>query len=366
MKKDKALIFFQYLPPWRIDIFNEIANHYDLTIVFFNADSEGFTYDRKSLLSKLVNINVIFLNKGFKVGDRPFRFGICKIIKQINPSVVFVHEYSSVSIQLAIYKMIHEKSFELYITTSDNLAMAKNAKGLKRLSRNFVVKESNGVIVYSKDVQSYYKKQYQNVKINVCPNIQNPLSLLDYRTSFSSYIYDYKKKYNIKSGEIVLLYIGRLVHDKGLDLLFNAFANSNNANCKIILVGDGNEKQSLIELSLKLGIQDKVFFTGFYSGESLYAWYDIANFLVIPSRFEPFGAVVNEALIYGCPVLASNKIGAISFIDNENGIIFDPNNLTEFVSCLNKAYLKYSKISNPRKNLMHHSFTEYTKVFFNL
>ena len=130
MKKDKALIFFQYLPPWRIDIFNEIANHYDLTIVFFDADSEGFTYNRKSLLSKLVNIKVIFLNNGFKVGDRPFRFGICKIIKQINPRVVFVHEYSFVSIQLAIYKMIHEKSFELYITTSDNLAMAKYAKGI--------------------------------------------------------------------------------------------------------------------------------------------------------------------------------------------------------------------------------------------
>lgn len=363
MKKDKALIFFQYLPPWRIDIFNEIANYYDLTIVFFNADSEGFTYNRKSLQSKLVNIKVIFLNNGFKVGDRPFRFGIFKIIKRINPRIVFVHEYSFISIQLAMYKMIHEKSFDLYITTSDNLAMAKNAKGLKRLSRDFVVKKSNGAIVYSEDVQSYYKKQYPNTKIDVCPNIQKPVSLLDYRPFFSTYIQDYKKKYNIKSGQIVLLYIGRLVYSKGLDLLFNAFANSNNDNCKIILVGEGDEKQSLIDLSLKLGIEDKVVFTGFYSGISLYAWYDIASFLVIPSRFEPFGAVVNEALIYGCPVLASNKIGAISFIDNENGIIFDPNNLSEFVSCLNKAYIKYSKITYPRNNLMRHSFIEYTKVF---
>lgn len=50
MNKPKALIFYQYLPPWRIDVFNELGKYYNLTIVFTNANSEGFTYNREELL----------------------------------------------------------------------------------------------------------------------------------------------------------------------------------------------------------------------------------------------------------------------------------------------------------------------------
>ena len=71
----KAVYFFQYLPPWRIDVFNGMAKQYDLTIVFFNAELEGFTYDRKDLLSRLKGMDVRFLNTGFNVGTRPFRTG---------------------------------------------------------------------------------------------------------------------------------------------------------------------------------------------------------------------------------------------------------------------------------------------------
>ena len=50
MNKLKALVFYQYLPPWRIDVFNEMGKYYDMTIAFTDADSEGFTYNRKELL----------------------------------------------------------------------------------------------------------------------------------------------------------------------------------------------------------------------------------------------------------------------------------------------------------------------------
>ena len=52
MNKLKALVFYQYLPPWRIDVFNEMGKYYDMTIAFTDADSEGFTYNRKELLEK--------------------------------------------------------------------------------------------------------------------------------------------------------------------------------------------------------------------------------------------------------------------------------------------------------------------------
>ena len=128
--KTKAVYFYQYLPPWRIDVFNEIGKYFDLTIVFFNSECEGFTYDRKLLLSKLKNVNVVFLNNGFNIGSRPIRFGIFKELRKYRPEVVFVHEYSVISILLALYRQLKLCEYKLYVTTSDNVEMAETSAGL--------------------------------------------------------------------------------------------------------------------------------------------------------------------------------------------------------------------------------------------
>lgn len=113
----------------------------------------------------------------------------------------------------------------------------------------------------------------------------------------------------------------------------------------------------------KYRISDRVVFAGFYSGIDLYAWYDMANYFVLPSRYEPFGAVVNESLIYGCPVIASKYIGAIDFINSDNGQLFDPLNETEFDSVLRSACQKYAHNIVERANLMTTSFSRYVSAF---
>ena len=131
-----------------------------------------------------------------------------------------------------------------------------------------------------------------------------------------------------------------------------------------MLVGDGNQKEDLQQLSNKLNLTDKVIFAGYYFGNSLYAWYDLANFFILPSRYEPFGAVINEALVYGCPVIASKYIGAIDFITSNNGKIFDPLIESDFIKTLEQGCDKYKrKREVPSNNLMPCSFEEYVKAF---
>ena len=360
--KKKAIYFYQYLPPWRIDVFNEMAKMYDLTIVFFNYDREGFTYDRDSLLKKLKNVDTVFLNKGFRIGSRPVRFGIFDLLKKHTPDVVFAHEYSPVSIAVALFRMLHKSDFKYILTTSDNLQMAELSSGLKRWSRTFVLNHSDGVIVYSRDVREFYRKAYPKIKTGICPNIQNPDSLLDLRKNFATIIERYKELFNLKDSKIIL-YIGRLNKVKGLDLLLRAFSKTEDNDYKIVFVGNGAEETALKSLAVTLGIEDRVVFAGFYSGIDLYAWYDIANFFILPSTYEPFGAVVNEALVYGCPVVASKYIGALDFIDESNGFVFDPLNETEYPKVLNIAMNRYSKVSSDRKNMMIRSFNDYVDIF---
>ena len=362
--KPKAVVFFQYLPPWRIDVFNEMVKYYNLTIIYTNADLDGFKYDREGLLDRLhKNINNIFLNNGFKIGNRPIRFGLYKLMKSIRPDIVFSHEYSPTSIIIASFRKLKLFDFQYIITTSDNISIAKNIKGVKVFFRKYVLSQSNAIIVYSESVKLFYNKTFPSLRVEICPNIQNPESLLNYKTFFPSITKKYQKKFNLEDYNIIL-YTGRLEKIKGLDLLLNSFSKTDNSNFKLVLVGNGSEKETLEKQCKDLGIENKVLFVGFYSGKELYAWYDLASFFILPSRFEPFGAVVNEALVFGCPVMASKYIGAIDFIDESNGRLFDPLNENEFVSVLITFYKRIEeRKNNDKMNLMPVSFENYVKVF---
>lgn len=365
MNKPKALVFYQYLPPWRIDVFNEMGKYYDMTIAFTNAECKGFTYNRKELLGKLKNIKTIFLNKGLKIGNRPLRWGIFKLIKSEKPDVVFSHEYSPTSILVALYKQLGIFHYKYYLTTSDNTQMAESSSGLKAKARSYVLNHSDGLIVYSDAVKQWYKKHFKQLKIEICPNIQDPDSLLSYRKDFSKIHERYKRQFKLE-GKNIILFMGRLVEVKGLDLLLNAFAKSQINDYVLVIVGEGRLKEKLIEQSQQLNIHNKVIFAGFYSGVDLYAWYDLANFFILPSRYEPFGAVVNEALVYGCPVIASKYIGAVDFITQNNGKLFDPLNEKEFITTLQSICKKYKTIPMSKINLMPCTFNEYVSAFYKI
>lgn len=348
----KAVYFFQYLPPWRIDVFNGMAAQYDLTVVFFNAELEGFTYDRKELLSRLKGMDVRFLNTGFNVGTRPVRTGIASIIREIRPDLVFVHEYSSVSVALAL--MRRRFGYRLYVTTSDNLIWAKASSGVKAAARKFVLKRSEGVILYSRPVEQFYREHFPWLRTGICPNIQNPDTVLSYRKDFTDPLPDASR---------VILYVGRLVAIKQLDRLMDAFASVENAGYTLVLVGEGEERERLENHARELGIRERVLFDGFRFGAPLYQWYDRADFSVLASSHEAFGAVVNESLILGCPVLASRYIGSLDFIDGTNGIVFDPLDPADFRRALSEAMARFPQPDGPRNSLMRTSFEESVRTF---
>lgn len=364
MNKPKAIVFYTYLPPWRIDVFNEMAKMYSLTIVFLYADAEGFTYNRSLLLGKLKNVETIFWNKGFMFKGKAFRFGLAGLIRKYKPEVVFAHEYAPSTIFLATLKKFGVFSFRLVITTSDNLQMAKGVDGIKALFRNYVLKTSDRLIVYSEQVRHWYQSSFSILPVAVCPNIQNPKSLLGHRGLIPVTVNQHKQVYNLK--DRVILYVGRLEYIKGLDLLIQAFAASNcRGTHQLVMVGTGAYKESLQQQAVDLGIADKVLFPGYFESTSLYAWYTMADFFVLPSRYEPFGAVVNEALVFGCPVLASVHIGALDYIkEGQNGYIFNPEIIAQFIAKLDEtAKLANRFITSNRADLMPVSFETYMAAF---
>lgn len=94
-----------------------------------------------------------------------------------------------------------------------------------------------------------------------------------------------------------------------LDLL-QAFAKAGVSNSLLILAGEGPLREELQAASARLGISDRVRFLGFVNQTQLPALYTAADVMVLPSEYDAFGVVVNEAILCGCPVIASNSVGA--------------------------------------------------------
>jgi glycosyltransferase involved in cell wall biosynthesis len=110
----------------------------------------------------------------------------------------------------------------------------------------------------------------------------------------------------------VILYLGRLVEVKGLEMLLTAFSQvaARNPRSVLILAGPDNGLEArLRDLAGRLGINARVWFAGYVSPDKRNSLFRAADLLVLLSRGESFGMVAVEAMWAGLPVLLSDQVG---------------------------------------------------------
>lgn len=128
------------------------------------------------------------------------------------------------------------------------------------------------------------------------------------------------------SGEPAILYVGDISRRKGVDVLIKAAAKLQSAlpNMKLHLVGSGRYLSDFQRLALEEGIGKRVFFHGWVPDSIIPRYFKSADMCVFPSRYEPFGIVVLEAMASGVPIVASNAGGIREIIcHGENGFLFE-------------------------------------------
>ncbi len=120
-----------------------------------------------------------------------------------------------------------------------------------------------------------------------------------------------------------ILGIGRMVPQKGFDLLLRAFAASDCTDHDLLLAGDGDELEALKSLAHELGITERTHFFGRAERSQAVALFKGCSFFVLPSRREPQGIVNLEAMCAGKAVIAA-KVGGVPeiVIDGETGLLF--------------------------------------------
>lgn len=127
--------------------------------------------------------------------------------------------------------------------------------------------------------------------------------------------------------ERIVFFAGRHVHDKGVDALLEAarILLSRRADVKFVIASDGPMRMHLEWLKRSYGLGDKVFLTGRLPDDALYRAMKLADVVVMPSRYEPFGIVALEAMAAAKPVVAT-RVGGLAevVVDGEVGVHVPP------------------------------------------
>ena len=123
------------------------------------------------------------------------------------------------------------------------------------------------------------------------------------------------------SRAVVFLSVGRLIARKNLATLIRAFRSVKGVEIGLIIVGTGEERPELERLATG---DSRIHFTGGVAPVDLPRWYALSDVLVLISRDEPWGLVVNEAMACGLAILAHQHCGATpDLVDDENGIVLE-------------------------------------------
>jgi glycogen(starch) synthase len=186
--------------------------------------------------------------------------------------------------------------------------------------------------------------------------------------------------------EKIVLYVGRLVYEKGIHILINAVPKIlSKVNAKFIIVGSGYMKEQLLNIVRSMNLEHKVLFEGFIDEETLVKLQKTADVSVVPSLFEPFGIVALEAMAAKSPVVVSDTGGLSEIVEHDvSGVKVYPNNpeslawgITKVL--LDSAYAKYlgenayrkvqekydwEKIAQQTKRIYEGVLGEYSKSFW--
>ena len=135
-----------------------------------------------------------------------------------------------------------------------------------------------------------------------------------------------------------IVFVGRLVSDKGVDLLLRALEllRRDDVSANLTIVGSGPEDNNLRKLAAELGVDRQVTFAGQKSGSALAEILNQHRILAVPSRWaEPFGVVALEGIACGCAVVGSQE-GGLKEAIGPCGLIFENGNVAQLAALLKR------------------------------
>lgn len=252
--------------------------------------------------------------------------------------VVFSHYWLSglVGYQLKLkmgWPLVH--SFHT-VAKEKKKSSARPESSFRARAEDFITRVADGIICHSPEEKAILQRDFYlpEKKINVVPPGINRELFFPEKSGV------FQQELDFQIGDKVLLYVGRLVPEKGLPLLFRALGLLRQrhldsfSQLRVVIIGGGATKgefeqnatsRQLLSLVDNFHLEKQVYFLGSRPYEKLRKYYCSADCLILPSYYESFGLVAVEALACGVPVIVP-RLGVFPRLitSGRNGLLFHP------------------------------------------
>ncbi|MCR4821438.1 MAG: glycosyltransferase [Treponema sp.] len=163
------------------------------------------------------------------------------------------------------------------------------------------------------------------------------------------------RKFPAMKDKKILLYVGRVAHEKNLAFLFDVLKKVRESEPKacLLIVGGGPYMEELKEMSVAQGLEKSVCFTGYVPSKDVIYLYRMSQVFVFPSKTDTQGLVTMEAMMAGLPVVAIGELGTVDVMQGDNGGFMVKEDAEEFsqkvLLLLNNPKLRKSKSEEAKK-----------------
>lgn len=286
------IIITNYPAFYKINLYNEIAMKIPILVVFIKQKKNNRNSD---FYKGNMNFKYVFLK-----GNRIQRIiQVIKLLKQNRFDEIIVGGWDYFEYWISII-FSNKSNNSVVVESSYNESSVSGIKGL--IKRLFISRISTTYVSGKKHIDLVNHLGYKMKLV-----ITKGVGIFNYRDQ-PLYVPRLKVQY--------FLYVGRLVEVKNMKYLIHKF--NSHPEYKLDIIGFGSQ-----ETELKKMAKSNIKFLGHIDNKELYKYYQKTDVFILPSKSEPWGLVVEEALNNGTPVMLSNMVGcAEEILDGQNGVMF--------------------------------------------
>ncbi|HZR65587.1 MAG TPA: glycosyltransferase [Terriglobales bacterium] len=333
--KRRLVVVTELIAPYRIPVFNELAKHecIDLSVIFLSAtdpttrqwriysDEIRFSYQVLPSWRNRVGKYNLLLNQN-----------VAEVLQLLGPDAILCGGYNYLASWQALrWSRRNDVRFLLWSESTTKDARSGNIL-LESLKQSFFSR-CDGFVVPGISAREYAQQMGALPDVTfVAPNAVD--STLFARRAESARADAVRISGRLGLPARYFLFVGRLVKEKGVQELLNAYATlpeSVRLEVGLVLAGDGPLRAEL-ESQARTIFPGCIDFAGFVHREELASYYALAECLVFPTHSDTWGMVVNEAMACGLPVICTWVAGCAADLVSSNGILVKPQDSFE-LSC---------------------------------
>jgi len=327
--KRRLVIITEIISPYRIPLFNVLSEQAEVDLhVIFLAETDPilrqwrvykqkirFSYEVLSSWRKRILGYNVLLNRG-----------LSRALTAAKPDAILCGGYSYFASWQALW-WARKRSVPFFLWSESNLQDMRRGRALVELLKDEFFRHCRGFVVPGKSAAEYLlNHQIKSEAIFTALNaVDNDLFA---KESAAARADANQLRIDLALPDRYFLFVGRLVHEKGVIELLSAYSSLDpelRQQIGLVFAGDGpcRDELEIRATSISPGL---IKFVGFTQQEQLPAYYALAEMLILPTYSDTWGLVVNEAMACGLPVVVSRRAGCVPDLVTEdwNGKVVEP------------------------------------------